>query len=95
MWNDREGGGVTSDRGPREARPKDTTRLPFVEVAIENRVNAVCPGSVEGPRIDGVIDREAQARGISPDQVRSSYERQSSMRTFVSSDDISNLILFV
>ena len=29
------------------------------------RVNAVCPGSVAGPRIDDVVRRQAAARGIS------------------------------
>ncbi len=30
------------------------------------RVNAICPGSVEGPRMAGVIRREARARGSRP-----------------------------
>ena len=34
------------------------------------RVNAICPGSVGGPRMDGVIEREAAARGVSPASVR-------------------------
>ena len=28
------------------------------------RVNAICPGSVGGPRMDGVIEREAAALGV-------------------------------
>ena len=31
------------------------------------RVNAICPGSVSGPRMDGVIEREAKATGLSAD----------------------------
>jgi NAD(P)-dependent dehydrogenase (short-subunit alcohol dehydrogenase family) len=34
------------------------------------RVNAVCPGPVEGPRIESVIRAQAEARGLDPDLVR-------------------------
>ncbi len=59
------------------------------------RVNAVCPTSVSGPRIDGVIEREAQQRGISSDEVRAIYQRQTSMRTFVSPDEVADMVLFL
>lgn len=59
------------------------------------RVNAICPTSVEGPRIDGVIEREAQARGTTVDAVRETYLRQSSMRTFISADDVADVVLFL
>ena len=59
------------------------------------RVNTVCPTSVEGPRIDEVIDREAAFRGLSVDTVREAYLRHTSMRTFVSPDDVADTILFL
>ncbi len=59
------------------------------------RVNAVCPTSVEGPRIDAVIERDAKHRGLSVEQVRNVYLRQTSMRTFVSADDVADVILFL
>ena len=59
------------------------------------RVNALCPGSVKGPRIDGVIEREAAARGVPTSSVRDVYARQSSMRLFVSADDIAQMVLFL
>ncbi|MBN8431303.1 SDR family oxidoreductase [Microbulbifer salipaludis] len=59
------------------------------------RVNALCPGSVKGPRIDGVIEREAASRGVPAAAVRDVYERQSSMRLFVSADDIAQMVLFL
>jgi NAD(P)-dependent dehydrogenase (short-subunit alcohol dehydrogenase family) len=59
------------------------------------RVNAVCPGCVSGPRIDGVIDRDAKERGVSPDTIRDVYQRQSSMRTFVSPDEIADTVMFL
>ncbi|WP_319773759.1 SDR family oxidoreductase [Breoghania sp.] len=59
------------------------------------RVNAICPGSVEGPRIDGVIERDARTRGVAPDEVRRLYEGQVSMRRFVSADDIARMCAFL
>jgi NAD(P)-dependent dehydrogenase (short-subunit alcohol dehydrogenase family) len=59
------------------------------------RVNAVCPGCVSGPRIDGVIERDAKERGVSPEEIRAVYQRQSSMRTFVSPEEIADTVLFL
>lgn len=59
------------------------------------RVNALCPGSVEGARIDAVIERDAQQRDVPEDDVRQIYERQSSLRRFVDPSDIANMVLFL
>lgn len=59
------------------------------------RVNAICPGSVAGDRIDGVIERDAANRGVSTQQVRDVYLRQSSMRTFVTPDEIAATVGFL
>jgi len=59
------------------------------------RVNAVCPTSVEGARIDAVIRRDAEQRGLPVEQVRDVYLRQTSMRTFVTPDDVADTILFL
>jgi NAD(P)-dependent dehydrogenase (short-subunit alcohol dehydrogenase family) len=59
------------------------------------RVNALCPCSVEGPRIDGVIEREADKRGVSAAKIREDYQRQSSLRTFVRADDVAAMALFL
>jgi len=59
------------------------------------RVNAICPSSVEGDRIDAVIERDAGRRGKSAEEVRDMYMRQSSMRSFVSAEDVANLTLFL
>ena len=59
------------------------------------RVNAVCPGSVEGPRIDGVIQRDAAQRGRDAAEVRRVYESQVSMRKFVRAEDIANMCAFL
>ncbi len=59
------------------------------------RVNAICPGAVEGPRMDRVIANEAQARGESEDAVRQSYVTGVSMKTWVQADDIANSVFFL
>jgi NAD(P)-dependent dehydrogenase (short-subunit alcohol dehydrogenase family) len=59
------------------------------------RCNAVCPTSVEGKRIDGVIAEDAARRGMTPDEIRDVYQRQSSMRTFVSAEDVANMVVFL
>ncbi len=59
------------------------------------RVNAVCPTSVEGERIEKVIERDAKQRGLPVEQVRDVYLRQTSMRTFVTPDDVADTVLFL
>lgn len=59
------------------------------------RVNAVCPGAVEGPRMDRVIANEAKARGESEDVVRQSYVTGVSMKTWVQAEDIANSVFFL
>ncbi|MDH3474883.1 MAG: SDR family oxidoreductase [Rhodospirillales bacterium] len=59
------------------------------------RVNAICPGSIEGPRIDRVIAAAAEARGVSAREQRDFYLRQSSLRCFVTAEDIANMALFL
>ncbi|WP_419930876.1 SDR family oxidoreductase [Candidatus Poriferisodalis sp.] len=52
------------------------------------RVNAVCPGTVEGPRMDGVIEREAAATGTTPEAIKAGYTAQVSLHTLVTGADI-------
>jgi NAD(P)-dependent dehydrogenase (short-subunit alcohol dehydrogenase family) len=59
------------------------------------RVNAVCPGSVSGARMDHVIDLEAAAGGRSVEEIRRGFERQVSLRTFVDAADIAEAIAFL
>jgi len=48
------------------------------------RVNCICPGSVEGERIDRVIAAEAEKTGQSAEQVRQQFQHAASLRCFVS-----------
>jgi NAD(P)-dependent dehydrogenase (short-subunit alcohol dehydrogenase family) len=59
------------------------------------RVNAICPGSIEGPRMDRVIAAEAAATGSSEEEVRQAYMRNTSMRCFIDAEDIANMAVFL
>ena len=59
------------------------------------RVNAVCPGSVEGPRIEGVYAAKAEARGVSVEEIREAFRQKSSLRTLIAPDDVAATILFL
>ena len=72
------------------------TKTWAMELGPQNiRVNAVCPTSVEGKRIDNVIARDAKRLGKTEDEIRDIYERQSSMRTFVSAEDVADVVTFL
>ncbi|MEG1602417.1 MAG: SDR family oxidoreductase [Cloacibacillus sp.] len=59
------------------------------------RVNAICPGCVEGDRINGVIAREAAVLGMSVDAVRDGYLNQTALHTFINAQDIADMCLFL
>ena len=59
------------------------------------RVNAVCPGSVQGPRIEGVYAAKAAARGVSVEEIREAFRQKSSLRTLIDADDIAETVLFL
>ena len=59
------------------------------------RVNAICPGSVEGERIDRVMQRDATTQNRTFEEIRDSYLAQNSMRTFVEASDVANMVLFL
>ena len=59
------------------------------------RVNAICPGDVDGERIRRVIALEAETRGLSTDEVIAERVAAVSLRTMVTADDVAELIMFV
>ena len=59
------------------------------------RANAVCPGAVEGPRMELVLAREAKLKGLTRDQVYNGYASGTSMRSFIEADDIANMMVFL
>lgn len=59
------------------------------------RVNAICPGSVEGDRMDRVVANVAAASGVTEDEVRASYVRTVSMRCWVSAEEVADSAEFL
>ena len=59
------------------------------------RVNAICPGSVEGPRIDRVIAADAAERGLTVSDVEREYKRQTSLRTFATKEDVAAMVQYL
>ena len=59
------------------------------------RANCICPGSVTGDRMDRVVAAHAASTGESEEAVREGYVECTSMKTFVSPDDIAASILFL
>ncbi|WP_435098169.1 SDR family NAD(P)-dependent oxidoreductase [Halorubrum sp. N11] len=58
-------------------------------------VNAICPGSVDGPRIQRVFEEKAQATGRSYEAVRSDAEEQSPRHELVNREDVANTVAFL
>ncbi len=59
------------------------------------RCNVICPGAVEGPRMEGVLQREADAKGMTRDQVYDGYASGTSMGRFVEARDIADMAVFL
>ncbi|MEF8780983.1 MAG: SDR family NAD(P)-dependent oxidoreductase [Haloferacaceae archaeon] len=55
-------------------------------------VNAVCPGSVEGPRIERVFDRFAEARGTTSEEVKRGELNKSARRELVRPESVAKSV---
>ena len=59
------------------------------------RVNCIQPGNVEGERINRVIEAKASAFGVSFEKQKQTLLDTTSLRTFVSAQDVANMALFL
>jgi NAD(P)-dependent dehydrogenase (short-subunit alcohol dehydrogenase family) len=59
------------------------------------RVNAICPGLVDGPRIRRVIRAKAAARGVGENAQTEASLASVSLRCFVTQHDIANMALYL
>ena len=59
------------------------------------RANCIQPGDVEGERINRVIEAKAAAFGVSVAEQKQTLLDTTSLRTFVSAQDIANMALFL
>src|SRR5579863_8030863 len=67
-----------------------------IELGPENiRVNAVLPGIVEGPRMDGVIKARAKLEGVEESAMREEYLKSISLGRMVTADDVALMCLFL
>lgn len=59
------------------------------------RVNCICPGAVEGDRMERVLANESAATGTSIDDLRAAYVACTSLKSWVSADDLADMVLFL
>ncbi len=59
------------------------------------RVNAICPCSVNGERIENVIKDEAEYRNASAEKIRSAYLNQTSLKTFIDVEEVVGMIVYL
>jgi NAD(P)-dependent dehydrogenase (short-subunit alcohol dehydrogenase family) len=59
------------------------------------RANSICPGAVEGPRIEAVLAREAALKSTTRDAIYRGYAAGTSMRSFVTATDVAALAVFL
>lgn len=59
------------------------------------RANVICPGAVEGPRMEGVLAREAAAKGMSRDAVYEGYASGTALGAFVEAGDVADMAVFL
>ncbi len=59
------------------------------------RVNAILPGVIEGPRIEGVIGARAKQLGISHDDMKKRYLQNISLRRMTSPYDVASMVAFL
>lgn len=59
------------------------------------RCNAICPGSVNGSRMERVMAAEAELRGIPAEQVAAEYVGGQSLKRFVEPEEIAQMCLFL
>ncbi|NHU48617.1 SDR family oxidoreductase [Rhodococcus sp. A14] len=72
------------------------TKSLAIELGAEGiRVNAICPGAVDGPRIDAVIAAKADMVGRPVDEVAALYRGQSSLGRLIDATDIASMAVFL
>lgn len=59
------------------------------------RVNAILPGIIKGPRMDGVIRARAEQVGVSFDAMREQYLQRISLRRMTEAEDVAAMTLFL
>lgn len=72
------------------------TKTLAMELGGDNiRVNAIAPGSVIGDRMERVLAAESSATGVPVEDIRSAYVECTSLKTWVTAEDLAAAILFL
>jgi 2-hydroxycyclohexanecarboxyl-CoA dehydrogenase len=58
-------------------------------------VNAVCPGAIDGPRMQRVIKKEAEAEDKSQSEIRAKYETEAARNEMISAEDVADAVVFL
>lgn len=59
------------------------------------RANLISPGFVAGPRIDGVIEKQAEGRGMTVDAVRAEFEAHSPLGRLTEASDVAGACVYL
>lgn len=59
------------------------------------RANAICPGSVDGVRMERVVHAEAESRNVPLDVVNKEYVQSQSIKRFVKPQEIADMCVFL
>jgi NAD(P)-dependent dehydrogenase (short-subunit alcohol dehydrogenase family) len=59
------------------------------------RVNCICPGAVEGDRIERVIRARAEAMGAPYDQIKKGFTSTAALQRMVTEDEVARVSLFL
>ena len=72
------------------------TKTLAMELGRDNiRVNAIAPGSIIGDRMDRVVTAQADAEGMTTEQVEAMYTAGVSMARFVDPGEIADLVVYL
>lgn len=72
------------------------TQTLALELAADNiRVNAVCPGPVEGNRIEQVMQAHADAEGKTLAEVREEWQAPAALKRFIDPDEVAAVAWFL
>lgn len=59
------------------------------------RVNAICPGPVEGDRIEVLMANHAKAEGRSLEEIREAWVSASPMKRFIATEEVTSVVVFL
>lgn len=59
------------------------------------RVNAVCPGPVEGERVEGFIRRQAEAQSVTADEIRAEWIASMPIGRMITAEEVAEVVVFL